>query len=70
MTMSVVVLVMDVRVVRMRVTHRPMEMPMRVRLDSIPIRAMTVPVMLIMQMGMRMLEELVLMSVFMHFGQV
>lgn len=68
MTPSVLVLVMDVGVVRMRVTHRPMDVPMCVRFDAIPIRIMAMTMMLIMNMGMRMLEQLVLMSVFMHFG--
>ena len=37
---SVLVLVMDVRVVRMRVTHRPMDMPMRMRRPRRPRRGL------------------------------
>ena len=61
-------LVMDVGVMRMHVTHRPMDMPMRVRFDAIPILIRAMTMMLIVNMGMRMLEQLVLMSVFVHFG--
>lgn len=70
MAPSVLVLVMDVRIVRMRVAHRPMDMAMRVWLDPIPIRIMTMTMVLVMVMGMRMLEQLVLMRVFVHFGQM
>src|SRR6185436_8661043 len=70
MAPSVLVLVMNVRIVRMRVAHRPMDMAMRVWLDPIPIRIMTMTMVRVMYMGMRMLEQLVLMRVFVHFGQM
>jgi len=48
MAPSVLVLVMNVRIVRMRVAHRPMDMAMRVWLDPIPIRIMTMTMVLVM----------------------
>ena len=61
---------MDIRVVRMRVPHRPVDMPVRVRLEPVPIRVMTMAMMLVVHVRMRVLEQLVLVRVFVHFRQV
>ncbi len=68
--MSVVVLMVDIRVVRMRVAHGAMNMAMRVRLQPVPIGIVTVLMMHVMHVWMRMLQERVLVGVFMHLEQM
>lgn len=57
------VAMMDVRVVRMGVDHRRVNVPMRMRLTPIPREIVRMPVMLVVHVGMRVLLPLVGMRV-------
>lgn len=62
--------VMNIRKMRMPVTHRRMHMRMAVRLRSIPVKLVNMLVMLVVGVAMIVLEQFVLMLMSMVFHQV
>lgn len=62
--------VMNIRKMRMPVTHRRMHMRMAVRLRSIPVKLVNMLVMLVVGVAMIVLEQFVLMLVRMVLHQM
>ena len=62
--------VMDIRIVRMRVSERRMDVQVSVRFGAIPIGFMAMLVVGVVNVRMRVLQALVQMQMLVHFGQV
>ena len=60
----------DIGVVWMRVRHWLVSMRMRMRLRAVPVRAVFVLMMLVVAVGVRMIQALVRVIVFVPLGQV
>ena len=62
--------VMDIRIVRMRVSERRVDVQVSVRFGAIPIGFMAMLVVGVVNVRMRVLQALVQMQMLVHFGQV